>query len=46
MKLTEHKTLAMFLRYSHIDQEQSEDAMEKLGELLSGSENIFKKAKC
>jgi integrase len=35
MKLTGHKTLAMFLRYSHLDQEQSESAMESLGELLS-----------
>lgn len=35
MKLTGHKTLAMFLRYSHLDQEQSESAMENLGELLS-----------
>ena len=34
MKLTGHKTLAMFLRYSHLDQEQSETAMERLGELL------------
>ena len=35
MRLTGHKTLAMFLRYSHLDQEQSESAMESLGELLS-----------
>jgi len=34
MKLTGHKTLAMFLRYSHLDQEQSESAMQSLGELL------------
>lgn len=34
MKLTGHKTLAMFLRYSHLDQEQSESAMERLGALL------------
>jgi len=35
MKLTGHKTLAMFLRYSHIDKEQGESAMEKLNGLLS-----------
>ena len=35
MRLTGHKTLAMFLRYSHLDREQSESAMESLGELLS-----------
>jgi len=35
MKLTGHKTNEMFLRYSHIDQEQSEKAMEKLNGLLS-----------
>ena len=37
MRLTGHKTLAMFLRYSHLDREQSESAMESLGELLSRS---------
>ena len=35
MKLTGHKTLSMFLRYSHLDREQSESAMNSLGELLS-----------
>jgi hypothetical protein len=35
MKLTGHKPNAMFLRYSHIDQEQSESAMEKLNGFLS-----------
>jgi integrase len=35
MKLTGHKTNAMFLRYSHIDKEQGEGAMEKLNGLLS-----------
>jgi integrase len=35
MRLTGHKTLAMFLRYSHLDREQSEAAMEKLGGLLT-----------
>ena len=35
MKLTGHKTLAMFLRYSHLDKEQSESAMESLGGLIS-----------
>jgi len=34
MKLTGHKTMAMFLRYSHLDREQSESAMERLGEML------------
>jgi len=35
MKLTGHKTYEMFLRYSHLDQEQGENAMEKLNGLLS-----------
>jgi len=35
MKLTGHKTNTMFLRYSHLDKEQGEAAMEKLGGLLS-----------
>ena len=35
MKLTGHKTNAMFLRYSHLDREQGEGAMEKLNGLLS-----------
>ncbi len=35
MKLTGHKTNEMFLRYSHIDQEQSENAMEKFNGFLS-----------
>jgi integrase len=35
MRLTGHKTNEMFLRYSHIDQEQSEGAMEKLNGFLS-----------
>jgi hypothetical protein len=35
MKMTGHKTLAMFLRYSHIDKKQGEDAMKKLQEFLS-----------
>jgi site-specific recombinase XerD len=35
MKLTGHKTFEMFSRYSHIDKEQGEGAMEKLNGLLS-----------
>jgi len=35
MKITGHKTNEMFLRYSHIDKEQGERAMEKLNGLLS-----------
>jgi integrase len=35
MKLTGHKTFAMFSRYSHLDKEQGESAMEKLNGLLS-----------
>ena len=35
MKLTGHKTLSMFLRYSHLDKEQSESAMESLSALLA-----------
>jgi len=38
MRLTGHKTLAMFLRYSHLDQEQSESAMESLGALLESKQ--------
>jgi len=34
MKLTGHKTNAMFLRYSHLDREQGEAAMTKLDGLL------------
>jgi integrase len=44
MKLTGHKTNAMFLRYSHIDHEQSESAMEKLDGFLSGKNGDAKKA--
>jgi hypothetical protein len=36
MKLTGHKTNAMFARYSHLDKEIGEKAMGKLKELLSG----------
>ena len=35
MKLTGHKTNAMFVRYSHLDKEQGEGAMEKLNEFLA-----------
>ena len=35
MKLTGHKTFEMFSRYSHLDKEQGERAMEKLNSLLS-----------
>jgi len=35
MKLTGHKTNKMFLRYSHLDREQGEDAMKKLDQLLT-----------
>jgi integrase len=38
MKLTGHKTFSMFSRYTHLDQEQGEDAMSKLDELLLGKE--------
>ena len=34
MRLTGHRSLNMFTRYAHLDQEQSEDAMEKLGDLI------------
>lgn len=34
MKLTGHKTFEMFLRYSHLDREQGEDAMGKLNGFL------------
>lgn len=34
MKLTGHKTLAMFLRYSHLDQEQGMAAMTQLGSVI------------
>ena len=44
MKLTGHKTIEMFLRYSHIDQEQSESAMEKLNGFLSQKNGDTKKA--
>ena len=35
MKLTGHKTNAMFLRYSHLVREQGEGAMERLNGFLS-----------
>ena len=35
MKLTGHKTFEMFSRYSHLDKEQGEGAMEKLNGFLS-----------
>jgi len=35
MKLTGHKTDKMFTRYSHLDKEQAEEAMEKLDILLA-----------
>ncbi len=44
MKLTGHKTNAMFLRYSHIDKEQSEGAMEKLNGFLSEKNGDAKQA--
>ena len=37
MKLTGHKTLNMFTRYSHVDEKQANDAMTKLGSLLEGA---------
>jgi integrase len=44
MKLTGHKTNAMFLRYSHIDKEQGEGAMEKLNGFLSNNNGNAKQA--
>ncbi|MGD8971378.1 MAG: site-specific integrase [Desulfobacterales bacterium] len=44
MKLTGHKTNAMFLRYSHIDKEQGEGAMEKLNGFLSDRNGDAKQA--
>lgn len=43
MKLTGHKTLAMFLRYSHLDAEQAEGAMRSLGQLLFTGNGLPKK---
>ena len=42
MKLTGHKTLEMFLRYSHLDMEHGRSAMAKLGRLMeeNGSEGV------
>lgn len=39
MKLTGHKTNKMFLRYSHLDRELGEVAMQKLNEYLSNAES-------
>ena len=36
MKLTGHKTLEMCLRYSHLDGEQGEDAMQRLNDYIQG----------
>lgn len=41
MKLTGHTTLEMFLRYSHLDNEQGETAMAKLDSLL-GEKDVRK----
>lgn len=35
MKITGHKIFDMFLRYTHLDKEHDEDAMEKLNEFSS-----------
>jgi hypothetical protein len=35
MKLTGHKSRAMFSLYSHLDREQGEEAMGRLSELMS-----------
>jgi integrase len=45
MKLTGHKTLAMFLRYSHLDKEQGENAMKLLDNYLSGNQAESQKEK-
>ena len=39
MKLTGHKTNKMFLRYSHLDKELGEAAMQKLNKYLSNAES-------
>jgi hypothetical protein len=39
MKLTGHKTNAMFIRYSHLDKELGENAMGKLSGFLENGEN-------
>ena len=39
MKMTGHKTFAMFARYSHLDREQGEAAMGKLDKLLTGKKS-------
>jgi len=39
MKLTGHKTNAMFIRYSHLDKELGENAMGKLSGFLGNGEN-------
>ncbi len=44
MKLTGHKTNAMFLRYSHIDQEMGELAMGKLSSFLGTRNSCFESA--
>jgi len=44
MKLTGHKTNAMFLRYSHIDNEMGELAMGKLNSFLGIRNNSFESA--
>jgi integrase len=39
MKMTGHKTFAMFARYSHLDREQGEAAMKKLDRFLAGKQS-------
>lgn len=41
MKLTGHKTNAMFFRYSHLDKEQGEGAMVKLSGFLGNGKNCI-----
>ncbi len=41
MKLTGHKTMNMFLRYSHIDEDGANDAMAKLNNFLCGESGVL-----
>ncbi len=39
MKLTGHKTLAMFNRYNTVDQQDAKQAMERINDLLAEQKN-------
>ena len=43
MKMTGHKTLAMFTRYDTVDPQDAQEALKQLDRLLGGEENSASK---